>query len=77
MKIKIHQTQRKEKKVYLKLQETSVGVNLVAVDDNGNFVDGGAILSISSEGVCLYTGIDKNIGFPTSCNGTIEICDAH
>ena len=73
MKLKVYKKEKeKEKVVYFKLEEDDDLVVLVAVDEQGNRINCGQILSISTEGLHLHRNVNKDIGLPLVKNGIIE-----
>lgn len=48
----------------LKPSSNGLGVILYAVDDRGNAVRSGNILTISSKGVSLFPGVTPTVGLP-------------
>jgi len=47
---------------YFKLKETIQGINLVACDNNGCVPLGGYILSLSEDGIRLFSEVNYNLG---------------
>lgn len=72
MKFRVYQPTEK-KETYLKLIETSSGIDLVVVSADGSTVPGGNILTIGENGIRLHTSVVRDIGFPCNANGTVII----
>ena len=73
MKLKVYKEEKDgEKIVRFKLCDEDNKINLIAVDEQGNRINCGQILSISTEGLHLHRNVNKDIGLPLVKNGIIE-----
>ncbi len=52
-----------EKEVYLKLEDDSGEITLVACDKDGKTCSGGNLATISPRGIHLWVGVNGDIGF--------------
>lgn len=54
---------QEEKPLYLKLQQGRERVTLHLVDENGEHITGGNLLSIGKDGVYLHPAVSPDFGF--------------
>lgn len=70
MKIKAYKATKK-KNIYLKFSETPVGVDVVAVNEDGSFVTSGTILTIEPDGIRFHTSVNVSVGLPLDAKGAV------
>lgn len=73
MKFKVYKEEEKgEKTVCLKLEGTGNQIDLIAVDEHGNRIACGRLLSINSEGFFIHRNVNKDIGLPLLNGGNVK-----
>lgn len=74
MKLRIYgEKEKPEKEVFLRLVEKYGRVSLLAVDENGERVLGGDLLTISEGGFSRTCSVSKEIGLPLDEDGQVII----
>ena len=58
--------------IFLKLEESGDGVNLVAVDSTGERLLCGLILNLSCSGLLRYRGVETGLGFPLDSGSRVK-----
>jgi len=76
MKFEIYNEKTTEKRIFFKLVEDCEEIRLTAVNEYGEHLSRGDILSITEEGkLCLYPGINETLGLKLDRDGKIDIED--
>jgi hypothetical protein len=71
---KIYDNSAPKKEVYLKLQKSGAGAQLVAVNANGLAYPGGVLLTIMNTGEIVRAGgVGKDLGFTLDSTGKIKL----
>ena len=71
MKVRMF-SKKTEGVIFLKLEESGDGVDLVAVDRDGVKLPGGLILSLDCSGLLRYRGVETGLGFPLDSDGRVK-----
>jgi len=70
---KIYKDKQLSKNTYFKLEENCGEIRLLLVDDEGQLISQGYILTINSKGINLHTSVTDNAGFKLDQNGQIKL----
>lgn len=74
MKLKVYEEHAKAEVLLKLLHHYDGSVVLCAVDERGNQIANGNLLSIEKDGkVMFYPGVNQNLGFPLDADGELII----
>ena len=72
MKVRMF-SKKTEGVIFLKLEESGDGVDLVVVDSTGECLSCGLILSLSCSGISRRLGVNRDLGLPLDSGGRVKI----
>lgn len=78
-KFKIYKESYEYEEIYFQLVKSPVdnAIELIVVDDNGEEIMNGSILSISEEGISVFKSVNGTIGLPLDEFERVKVLKEH